>query len=183
MWLRFLQLRTLRRLNSNRLLRLRPIQQFTGVREGNIDHDLISASVCCDGQLTTFDFAQRMVFGRQVENLDRLELKGVHGGWVRMCLSAGADAWPGYRNLDRLQEVKSIDLVGAWLGSPIMRVCKKGVGEWCPRLLFLWDGFFRFSLWFLGYWDWPLLLLIYIYIYMGLCWRWTDLYPFFFRSS
>lgn len=80
------------RLNLNRLLLLWETQQLTGVREGNVDHDLISASVCCDGQLTTFDFAQRMVFGCQVQDLDSLELKGVHGSWVRMCLSAGADA-------------------------------------------------------------------------------------------
>lgn len=82
--------------------------------------------------------------------------------------------------MDRLQEVKPIDLVGAWLGSPIVRVCKKGVGEWCPRLLF----FVVDSLGFLyDSWDIGLIGLISIYTYMGLCWRRTVLYPFFFRSS
>lgn len=30
---------------------------------------------------------------------------------------------------DRLQGVKRIDPVGAWLGSPIVRVCKRGSGS------------------------------------------------------
>lgn len=81
-------------------------------------------------------------------------------------------------DLDRLQGVKRIDPVGAWLGSSRRACVQKGVGEWCPRPFFCSYGSlgFLYDSWDIGY-D------LYYSLYMGLRWRWTVLYPLLFRLS
>ena len=71
--------RTCWSLDLNLVPLLGQAQQLIGLRNRNGDDDLITASGCSDGQLSVLDLADWIVFGGEVQELNRLELEGVHG--------------------------------------------------------------------------------------------------------
>lgn len=79
-------------LDVNLRRRVRQSQLLIRVRQRNSDDNLIAIPRCGDGQLVIFNLAGRLIFRRQIQELNRLELKGIHGCSVRMCVPALADA-------------------------------------------------------------------------------------------
>lgn len=72
--------------------RARQSQLLISLRQRNSDDNLIAIPRCGDGQLVIFNLAGGLVLRCQIQELNRLELKGIHGCSVRMCVPALADA-------------------------------------------------------------------------------------------